>query len=812
MLNNKTTSTSSKTDDAIDPASTKPVVKKDAVKVKANAETAYVSAKEKAIIEDKKVTAASVLATQRAKLAKLQSDYDADWKQVQALSLIAYRDRWTTGIIDPQAKKAADLALKAFKEKYPNGRPIKLAKGGFVPSIFKSGGYAQGTDTVPAMLTPGEYVLRKDAVKKYGVKTLDAMNVGYYKDGGSVLGGISNLWKKIQSNPAGTPTGAFGIGLMKELGTVLQMVGSSFAPALIPKPSKDQSKSLAEFTQVPGIYRALTGKSSEGPLGQDSLAAQRLLDWSSVAGLFIPGGKVGATKPITSSVAKSQLNKTGSTAVTPETVVKPKKVMPEKYAIDYDSSGSLHTIKVKDGDDVAGHLTWDKATGVVEDLHVFPGHLKKGIATAMYKRAQEIAPITHSPHRTPAGDAFAYSIGDPVVPLNDGPLPGYWTDELYAAAKARASARAAEEAVSSPIVPKPNLSSLTPEAKAFAMAGIDAQAIAAMKSADVSKMSVADEGFSFVPARAKSGLEDLKSGDPKLIAIATDRIWELVQSQREALLRAKYPDIDLSDVKAFNELYGKEFYGLGKDDIIRLFKGAYGDSMNASWRTGADQTGTYFSTNPYVAAEYARIKDRVLPGKELPMFSMDVPISQLTRPFGQGAGMAGAQGSLEFPQMVYGPMLAAQTPQRYDLPSQVYSLMTNPTKIEHARYWPYDDGLFGGVQKPGKFDPKLLMAQGGLVPKYFAAGGFAQGTDTVPAMLTPGEFIMSKYAVDAYGLGNMKKINKGDAVGGTVYNNTYELTVNAKTNANPNEIAQAVMSTIRQVDDRRIRGVAINAR
>ena len=104
------------------------------------------------------------------------------------------------------------------------------------------------------------------------------------------------------------------------------------------------------------------------------------------------------------------------------------------------------------------------------------------------------------------------------------------------------------------------------------------------------------------------------------------------------------------------------------------------------------------------------------------------------------------------------------------------------------------------------------MAQGGLVPKYFAAGGFAQGTDTVPAMLTPGEFIMSKYAVDAYGLGNMKKINKGDAVGGTVYNNTYELTVNAKTNANPNEIAQAVMSTIRQVDDRRIRGVAINAR
>ena len=81
-----------------------------------------------------------------------------------------------------------------------------------------------------------------------------------------------------------------------------------------------------------------------------------------------------------------------------------------------------------------------------------------------------------------------------------------------------------------------------------------------------------------------------------------------------------------------------------------------------------------------------------------------------------------------------------------------------------------------------------------------------------PAMLTPGEFIMSKYAVDSYGLDNMRKINSGESVGGSVYNNTYTLTVNAKTNANPNEIAQAVMSTIKQVDDRRIRGVAISGR
>ena len=107
----------------------------------------------------------------------------------------------------------------------------------------------------------------------------------------------------------------------------------------------------------------------------------------------------------------------------------------------------------------------------------------------------------------------------------------------------------------------------------------------------------------------------------------------------------------------------------------------------------------------------------------------------------------------------------------------------------------------------------FFRAKGGLInPMKFAMGGFAKGTDTVPAMLTPGEFVMSKYAVQSHGIDTMKAINSGQSTGGAVYNNTYALTVNAKTDANPNEIAQAVMSTIKQVDDRRIRGVSFNAR
>jgi len=123
---------------------------------------------------------------------------------------------------------------------------------------------------------------------------------------------------------------------------------------------------------------------------------------------------------------------------------------------------------------------------------------------------------------------------------------------------------------------------------------------------------------------------------------------------------------------------------------------------------------------------------------------------------------------------------------------------------------PGADATVGGGGGGGTMQ---ILSKGGLInPMRFAMGGFAKGTDTVPAMLSPGEFIMSKYAVDAHGIDTMKAINNGQSVGGSVYNNTYTLTVNAKTDANPNDIAQAVMATIKQVDDRRIRGVSLNGR
>jgi hypothetical protein len=101
---------------------------------------------------------------------------------------------------------------------------------------------------------------------------------------------------------------------------------------------------------------------------------------------------------------------------------------------------------------------------------------------------------------------------------------------------------------------------------------------------------------------------------------------------------------------------------------------------------------------------------------------------------------------------------------------------------------------------------KGYLSTGGIVPKYFATGGLSRGTDTIPAMLTPGEYVIRKSAVDALGVGALNNINSGRSSSNSVYN--YSLSVNVDgTSANANDIARMVMSEIKKVDQQRIRGV-----
>jgi len=96
-------------------------------------------------------------------------------------------------------------------------------------------------------------------------------------------------------------------------------------------------------------------------------------------------------------------------------------------------------------------------------------------------------------------------------------------------------------------------------------------------------------------------------------------------------------------------------------------------------------------------------------------------------------------------------------------------------------------------------------ARGGMV-KYMADGGLfsSLGTDTVPSMLTPGEFVVRRNAVNNFGVDKLKAINSGTYKGDSVYN--YEVNINVQSNANADQIASSVIGKIKQIDSQRIKG------
>ena len=79
---------------------------------------------------------------------------------------------------------------------------------------------------------------------------------------------------------------------------------------------------------------------------------------------------------------------------------------------------------------------------------------------------------------------------------------------------------------------------------------------------------------------------------------------------------------------------------------------------------------------------------------------------------------------------------------------------------------------FGNVKNKDGIGRKILNDVNlgefrGVTFAPMAKGGTAQGTDTVPAMLTPGEYVVNKGAAQAFGYGNLKNINRY-AAGGVV--------------------------------------------
>jgi hypothetical protein len=124
-------------------------------------------------------------------------------------------------------------------------------------------------------------------------------------------------------------------------------------------------------------------------------------------------------------------------------------------------------------------------------------------------------------------------------------------------------------------------------------------------------------------------------------------------------------------------------------------------------------------------------------------------------------------------------------------------------------------------------------ANGGM-NKYLAGGvigGFGN-YDNVPAMLTPGEFVIRREAVEKYGKNffaglnstiynkrpdlsapsysvsspSYKETSKDAEKNQVMYNNSYSISINVKSESNPDQIAKTVIDQIKRVDSQKVRG------
>lgn len=107
----------------------------------------------------------------------------------------------TGGTTTPTVNRGNESQGKNFK--FAKGGPVYLKKGG-QPIVMKP----SGTDTVPAMLTPGEYVMKRSAVKNAGQSFMDKVNnmdlKGAFKElstrYGSHVGSVVNKSVTINNN------------------------------------------------------------------------------------------------------------------------------------------------------------------------------------------------------------------------------------------------------------------------------------------------------------------------------------------------------------------------------------------------------------------------------------------------------------------------------------------------------------------------------------------------------------------------------------------------------------------------------------
>jgi TP901 family phage tail tape measure protein len=293
-----------------------------------------------------------------------------------------------------------------------------------------------------------------------------------------------------------------------------------------------------------------------------------------------------------------------------------------------------------------------------------------------------------------------------------------------------------------------------------------------------------------------------------------DKNYNLQVNQLQPLQEAldkKIKDIDMSRTAFENQKLAIEAAGFAADGTNKKFQTGIGivDTVKRIWESIKDQTrtltiNTVYTTSGAGAGAVPKADSNVTPGAK--STGSTVPVKS-----GDTLSGIAAKAGVNVSDLI------KANPQ-----------ISNPNLIKPGQI----------IKIPGKMYGGKIMAMnyGGMVPKYMAIGG-AVGSDTVPTMLTPGEFVINKAATKQFGP-MLEEINNSKFPSmikdmtpaaysssnsfivsptttsvartvadnsSTMYNYNIGITV-PQSNASSNDIARAVIGQIQYIDSQRIRG------
>jgi len=128
------------------------------------------------------------------------------------------------------------IAYKIIGEKYGQIQVAKKADGGYIKH-YNPGGSVSGpgtgtSDSIPAYLSNGEYVIRASAVSQYGKDFFDRANAQKLADGGMVKNGLMQKWaRSLTGNPLSEMMGT--AALLRKIAGIGQK-GDNLSAAMLP--------------------------------------------------------------------------------------------------------------------------------------------------------------------------------------------------------------------------------------------------------------------------------------------------------------------------------------------------------------------------------------------------------------------------------------------------------------------------------------------------------------------------------------------------------------------------------------------------